>query len=397
MKILILSFYYYPDLSAGSFRVTALVKELLEQLPNDSHIEVITTMPNRYSSFTDEALEEEVTSRLSIKRIKLPNHDSGMVDQTKAFVVFAYKALCLARHGDYHLVFGTSSRLMTAALSSYIARKKQVPLYLDVRDIFVDTLKDVLPWFSKIFLKPLFSLAENWTIKRADKVNLVSPGFEKYFVHRYPQQQYSYFTNGIDEEFLNCEKKVSPTDKVEPVVVLYAGNIGEGQGLHAIIPQLAKKLEGKVKFRILGDGGRKNLLEKNIANFGCVNVELLPPVKRDKLISEYQDADVLFLHLNDYPAFEKVLPSKLFEYAAMGKPLWVGVSGYAAKFVASEIDNAVLFHPCNVAEAVQAVEELMIVDIDRADFIEKFARKNIVSRMAADVLSVLPGKQYGNE
>jgi len=32
------------------------------------------------------------------------------------------------------------------------------------------------------------------------------------------------------------------------------------------------------------------------------------------------DADVLFLHLNAYKAFEKVLPSKIFEYAATGRP-----------------------------------------------------------------------------
>ena len=40
--------------------------------------------------------------------------------------------------------------------------------------------------------------------------------------------------------------------------ILYAGNLGEGQGLHKIIPESAKKLEGKFEFVIIGDGGMKN-------------------------------------------------------------------------------------------------------------------------------------------
>ena len=34
------------------------------------------------------------------------------------------------------------------------------------------------------------------------------------------------------------------------------------------------------------------------ANSPINNIEILPPVKRDELIAYYQDADILFLHLN---------------------------------------------------------------------------------------------------
>ena len=72
---------------------------------------------------------------------------------------------------------------------------------------------------------------------------------------------------------------------------------------------------------------------------------LLQPVKRDELIEIYQSADVLFLHLNDFDAFKKVLPSKIFEYAATGKPIWAGVAGYAAEFITSKIENSAVFFP----------------------------------------------------
>lgn len=52
MKILILSFYFYPDLSAGSFRTTALVKEFEKIIKDNDSIDIITTQPNRYGSYT---------------------------------------------------------------------------------------------------------------------------------------------------------------------------------------------------------------------------------------------------------------------------------------------------------------------------------------------------------
>ena len=52
-----------------------------------------------------------------------------------------------------------------------------------------------------------------------------------------------------------------------------------------------------------------------------------------ELIKKYQEADILFLHLNNYKAFLKVLPSKIFEYSATHKPICAGVSGHSKEFL----------------------------------------------------------------
>ena len=389
LKILILSFYYRPDLSAGSFRTTAFVDALKQKMPLDGQIDVLTTLPNRYSSFSVEALAEEKVPGLSIVRTALPPHQSGMFDQAKAFISFAREVSRQTRGQEYDLVFATSSRLMTAVLGAWVARKKRIPLYLDMRDIFVDTIKDVLPRHFAILAKPVFSVLERWTINSANKVNLVSQGFAEYFSTRYPRQQFSYFTNGIDDEFLSVPipESVPRTDGV--VEVLYAGNLGEGQGLHAIIPDLAKKMQGRVRFKIIGDGGRKDALLAALVSAGVDNVELLLPMNRAQLIKAYLAADVLFLHLNDYDAFRKVLPSKLFEYGAMGKPIWAGVSGYAAEFMRTELDNSVVFHPCNAAEAERVFSQLRLQNKPRDRFAAKFSRINIANEMATDVVDAI--------
>jgi len=390
-RILILSFYYQPDLSAGSFRTTALVEALLEQQPSKIKVDVITTLPNRYNSFDSRALAQENEGQLNVCRIKLPLHHSGMFDQARAFVYFACEVSRLVKGQQYDLVYATSSRLMTAALGARIASKMNTLLYLDIRDIFADTIKDVLPKKVTFFLKPLFSALEIWTIHRAMHVNLVSQGFESYFKARYPRQSFSYFTNGIDDEFLHQEvvSDLSERDTCKPVRVVYAGNMGEGQGLHAIIPALALRLGDRVSFKLIGDGGRRLELANALAEAGVKNVELVTPISREKLFKEYLDADILFLHLNDYDAFKKVLPSKIFEYAAMGKPVWAGISGYAAQFLEKEVSNSAVFHPCDVGQALRAFESLDICDAPRNAFVQKFSRKRIMRSMAANFFACL--------
>ena len=393
MRILVLTFYYKPDLSAGSFRTTVLVRSLLEAAPPGSTIDVLTTRPNRYRSFSADALETEHDGPLTVHRAALPPHQSGLIDQSRAFITFARQAIALTRASRYDLVYATSSRLMTAALGALIAPRVGGRLYLDIRDIFVDTIKDVAPRSIAWLMKPLFAIVERWTLGRANKVNLVSRGFANYFTSRYPRQRFSYFTNGVDDEFVGQDAAAlgipvhrRPTDA--PVTVVYAGNLGEGQGLHTILPTLGLAMGKRVQFRIIGDGGRKAALATALEARGVSNVELVPPIARDELIAAYRDADVLFLHLNDHDAFRKVLPSKLFEYAAMGKPIWAGVSGYAAEFIAAEVSNAAVFAPCDARDAERAFAELELADAPRTRFLERHARARISREMAADVLGV---------
>jgi len=176
------------------------------------------------------------------------------------------------------------------------------------------------------------------------------------------------------------------TKQPKMLQVTYAGNLGEGQGLHKILPQLAKMLEGRVEFNIIGDGGRKVQLEDELTSNGVINVKMLLPVNRSELITIYQKSDILFLHLNDYPAFKKVLPSKIFEYAAMGKPVWAGVSGYAAEFLNAEVENSAVFEPGNHQQALQLLDSLDIMLTKREDFITKYSRKNIMTKMAEDLV-----------
>lgn len=389
MRILVLTFYYEPDLCAGSFRATALVRALNERAGPGKQIDVLTTWPNRYSSFKCEVEEGSGVPAVNVVRFRLPAHRSGMLDQSRAFGAYAAQAIEYLRGRRYDVICATSSRLMTALLGAVVSQWKRAPLYLDIRDIFVDTLQDILsPSMSRALL-PMFRTLESYALQRAAAVNLVSEGFRGYFEKRYPGKRFRTVPNGIDKEFYAYDFGKPKSDGGR-TIVLYAGNIGEGQGLDRVLPELAKRCRTTHEFWVVGDGGARGRLEAAVN--GQDNVRLIAPVARKELLSLYRRSDILFLHLNDYPAFRRVLPSKLFEYAATGKRILAGVGGYAAEFL-GQVPGAAIFPPCNVEAGYSALTSLASGTVSRGDFMRTFRRSDLMRALADDIVAVAQGRR----
>lgn len=388
MRILYLTYYYRPDLCAGSFRNTPLVDALLNQMDKSDFLHVVTTVPNRYGSYNVEGQKEEVGENYKISRVDVPLHTSGMAEQAMAFVSYYRGTMKLIRGEHYDLVFASSSRLFTAFLGKRCAVKKQCPLYLDVRDIFVDTMTDIFKerkWLQKS-VAIILGTIERYTFRNANHINLISGGFKDYFA-KYPKPVYSQFTNGIDDEMIEAGKE-SSASKGKPYLITYAGNIGKGQGMEKIIPEAAMRLGEDFQFRIIGDGGTKKLLEARLKDLQVKNVELMNPMARKDLIKYYQESTFLFIHLNDLDAFKKVLPSKVFEYGAFDKPIIAGVGGYAAEFVRTHVPNHILFQPTDVNSFVNQIKSYQLKFEHRDNFISEFSRAAIDKKMAESILEL---------
>lgn len=396
LRVLLVSYYFPPDLCAGSFRAKALADALVAS-GCDIDLDVVTTEPNRYQSHRPSIREDEDYA-YSVYRVPLPDAHGGLLGQVRSFGQFARKARQLIPGNQYDVVVATSSRLMTACLGAWLAPRLGAKLYLDIRDIFVETITDVFPGPLLWPVRRLFDGMERWALGRADRVNLVSEGFLPYFRQRYQRGDYAFFTNGIDSEFVfSTEPSSGDGVSVEsddfPEVV-YAGNIGDGQGLDKIIPELAIKTRDYARFTVVGDGGTRGKLVERCRELNAP-VTLVDAVPRSQLLDIYRSADVLFLHLNDLPAFKRVLPSKLFEYAALGKPILAGVSGYAKDFIQERIEGAEVFEPCDVGAAEQALRRLPLKHYRRDAFVNEFRREAIMKRMADDIIHVATGQRDG--
>jgi glycosyltransferase involved in cell wall biosynthesis len=395
LKIIFFTFYYPPDLSAGSFRAIALAQALSERMQASDELHIITTHPNRYENHRVKADSIEKNGNITVHRIFVPRHRSGMLSQTLSFFTYAISSYKLGNHLNPDFLIGTTGRLMTGVLTGLSARKLGCKYFIDTRDIFSETISDIFSNKSKLLgfiSKKTFSFLERWLFNKATGVNAVSEGFPEYFqAQGIDTSNWSFFPNGVDKDFISLpfiENKALKNIKT----ILYAGNIGIGQGLETILPATAKRMGNGYHFLVIGNGGASSKLINAMESNNISNIKILPPVKRENLIKYYMEADILFLHLNDIPAFKRVLPSKIFEYTALRKPVVAGLSGYSAKFIENNVPYATIFNSGDVDGCVEAIKQAEIIEIKDKNidiFIEKYSREKIMNKMAIHIFSLI--------
>ncbi|MDB0021050.1 glycosyltransferase family 4 protein [Candidatus Pseudothioglobus singularis] len=367
-------------------------------MDSEDNLLVITTSPNRYKSYEVETEVLTIKENLKIFRIQLPNHTSSMFSQAFIFSIFFLKAIriCFKEKPDY--LIGTSGRLMTAILTWIASILIRKPYAIDLRDIFSETISDIFSkkniFFGKIFNK-IFSHFDRWVLTNANCVNIVSKGFSEYFEEKgIDTSKWLFYPNGIDDIFLQETISEMNSSKTE-FTILYCGNIGYAQGLDKIVPHVAKKLGHKYRFIIIGDGSAREELNTSIKELNIKNVTIINPVNRQNLLKYYRQSDILFLHLDEVPAFKRVLPSKLFEYAAMGKPIVAGIEGYSSNFVKDNIPYSLTFKPGQIDQCVRCViksSSIVVQENEVNYFINNFSRKKIMKSFAADLLKFSKNK-----
>jgi len=395
MKIVFFTFYYPPDLGAGSFRSVSLARALSQKMDNDDELHIITTHPHRYAAYKATANDVESDERFVVHRINIPRHKNTILSQIQTFGIYAVSAYRLSRKLNPDFLIGTTSRLMTGLLTGYSARSINCKYFIDVRDIFSETISDLFTRKNKILgavFKSLFSFIEKGLFHGAAGVNVVSEGFFEYFDKQgVNTSRWTFFPNGVDREFQDLQLKKDHKIKKHKTI-LYAGNIGDGQALDSILPNVAQKLGDSYRFLVIGCGGMKRALDREIKNKQVRNITVLPPVDRSELIEYYQRSDILFLHLNNISAFYRVLPSKIFEYAALKRPIVAGLEGYSAEFLQNNISHVALFSPKNVDQCIASIKgvEFSRVDDNQVDvFIKKYAREKIMKEMADHIFTIL--------
>jgi glycosyltransferase involved in cell wall biosynthesis len=391
-NILLISLYFPPDLSAGAFRAGALIKEL-EGRSAEANVLALVGRPSRYVDYAVDWCPSERAGNVVVRRIWFPVLGRGFVAQAFGYAVFMISAVFHGVRARPDVVIGTTSRFFTGFLAYLISKVCRAKLVLDVRDLFFDTVHDVFEGRLAKLLFPMLANVERLVFRRANLINVVSGGFVDYVQVVAPGARVSVFTNGLDDGFSRKENHISDghQGKVRRLKVVYAGNVGDGQALDLILPGLASRLSDVADFLVVGSGGRIDRLRVELAVQGVSNVVLRSPVPRDELLQIYHEADVLFLHLNAVDAFEKVIPSKIFEYAAIGVPVLAGLSGYPARFLVDNVGWARVFSPCDVESAALQWSRLSfsIESEEVHRFCTKFDRKRIMRGFVDEIFTVV--------
>ena len=256
-----------------------------------------------------------------------------------------------------------------------------------------DTLKATGMIANSRILKFVSSIC-NLIYSNATKIVVLSPGFKKLLVNRgVPESKINVIYNWADEKVLRESSGNLPKEltSVEGFKILFAGNIGQVQGLDVILNAalLLNDSNTKIQFFILGEGLQLDNLKKKAYSLNLKNVHFLKAVTMEKVGIFLDSVDALLIHLNSDPLL-KLLYLKSQAYMAVGKPIIMGVRGDASDLV-SRANCGVCFEPENSENLAESVRHLMNLSSEEikelGDNSRKFYDENLSVKVGVDSFS----------
>jgi glycosyltransferase involved in cell wall biosynthesis len=190
--------------------------------------------------------------------------------------------------------------------------------------------------------------------------------------------------NGISTDLLGdiVRRTAVKVENRRPVVA-YAGLIGHIQGLEILV-EAARMVPG-IDFVLAGDGPELPLLERKARELGVDNVSFKGYLDRQQLLELYRRSDVLVAHVRSRPTIDaSMVPVKLFEYMATGKPIVYAGKGVATDLL-RELGCAVIVPPED-PEALSAAVAKLLRDPEQMRVIGLRGRARVESDFQRDKL-----------
>lgn len=262
----------------------------------------------------------------------------------------------LAERAD--VIVATSPQFFTTWAGCALSRLRRVPWVFELRDLWPESAvalgmggpRALARWLSRVELALYHDAARVVALTPAFRDRLVARGVrgEKVFVA----------PNGANLEAFRPGSNPGLRSAVGAdgrFLVAYIGTHGLAHGLDTIVDAMAE-LPG-AHLLCVGEGATKRALVARARAAGLANVTFWDGVPRAAVPGLIAGADAMLVHVRPAPVFETVIPSKIFEAAAMEKPILLGVAGQARTILDGH-GAGLAFAPGDAAGFVGAVQRL---------------------------------------
>ena len=347
MKILFLSDNFPPEVNAPATRTMEHCKEWVKA---GHEVTVVTCHPNYpigkvYDGYKNSWKTKEVIDGITVIRVwTYITSNKGFAKRILDYISFSITSFFASLFIKCDVIVATSPQFFTALSGRTLHFFKRKPWIMEVRDLWPDSIKSVGAMKDGWVIR-YFSKEEMWCYRSAKNLVVVTDTFKRVISGRgIPEEKIHVIKNGSDVSlFYPREKSPELVKKygLEGKRVLgYVGTIGMAHKIDFLI-DCVKDLPD-YKLMILGEGAEKEHLQQKVKEEGIENVFFINSVPKEQVGDYIALQDVALVNLRRDPLFKTVLPSKIFETAAMHIPILLGVDGEARELV--EHYNAGLFY-----------------------------------------------------
>ncbi|HIP12300.1 MAG TPA: glycosyltransferase WbuB [Arcobacter sp.] len=364
MKILFLTDNFPPEVNAPATRTYEHCKEWVKK---GHDITVITCNPNFphgkvYKGYKNRLYKTEYVDEIKVIRVwSYMTENKGFFKRIIDYMSYAFSAFFVGLFQKTDIVIATSPQFFTTWTGWGLSKVKRKPWIFELRDIWPESLKTVGSMKPGSILKILEKI-ELGLYNDAKQVIAVTEAFKKNLIGRgIDGDKISVITNGSNNELFNSrvkdEKLLEKLKLQNKFVVGYIGTHGMAHSLDFIIKAIAKVNDSDIHFLFIGDGAIKSDIITLSDSLKLTNITFLDSIAKEEVPLYLSICDISLAPLKNRKNFREVIPSKIFEASAMGKPTLLGVQGEAQEII-EKYKAGICFIPENENDFLSKLKEI---------------------------------------
>jgi len=342
MKLLFLTDNFPPEVNAPANRTFEHCKEWVKE---GVEVTVITCAPNFpkgkvYQGYSNKFAQKEVIDGIKVIRVwSYITSNEGFFKRTLDYISYSFMAFWVGLFLKTDLIVATSPQFFTAVSGWLLSFFKQRKWVMEVRDLWPESIMAVGAMNRNVFIR-FFEWLEKVLYKSADHIVVVTDTFKEKISERgVNPKKISVFKNGANLELFKPTDK--PIDLIEKhhlkdkFIFAYIGTHGMAHGLHFVLDAIQDINEAypDIIFLFMGDGAEKKSLIQKSKDLSLDNTLFLDSVSKKEVVRYLSLMDVALVNLKKSDTFLTVIPSKIFEAAAMEKQILLGLEGETKRII----------------------------------------------------------------
>jgi colanic acid biosynthesis glycosyl transferase WcaI len=364
VRVLVLSQYFTPEVGATQTRVHSFASALASR---GHEVEVVCEVPNHpqgriHPGYRGRPLRRRRVDGFRARYVWVHTSPNKTAAGRLAFYgsYMAMAALVGSALPKPDVVFASSPPLPVAVAGAAVSARHRVPWVLDVRDLWPEAATAMGELRSPRLIRWVEGLASR-LYESADAITVVTAPFRDAIAPRVSRpEKIELVPNGTSRMWLDgAELEPDRTSLGLPKDVFlwtFAGNVGRAQGLDSAIDAAAMLGEG-FRLLVLGDGAARRELEDRAAALPVGRVEFRDQVEPERAVRFLRASDALLVPLSAAPELRAFVPSKLFDFCAVGRPVVLTAAGEAVR-LAADAGAAIAVPPGRPEEIAAAVRAL---------------------------------------
>jgi len=310
---------FYPDIAATA----KVLSDLFFNLNKDFKINVVSQ--NR--SYVNPQIEYEKQS--IVNNVNINRFDIGKINKNNLFSrVFGFIKLYFSfkkelKKSTEEMFFCVSNPPFLPYLTAKEAKKKNKKSVFLLHDLYPDVLEKLNKIKKSSLIFKIIKKMNKYAFENSSKIVVLGRDAKEYLMDNYNIQEdkIEIITNWSKKDYKSINYDFRKEYNLEnDFLIMYTGNIGETAEFETLL-KTAKKIENKnIKFVIIGNGRKKEIIKDEIERLNIKNILLLNYQPEEKYYDVLSSADLFYLSLNKNLKGISV-PSKTYTYLSIGKPL----------------------------------------------------------------------------